>query len=103
MLGVLGDANLFLINPNGIVLGDGAKLNVSGSFAATTADAIQFDEQGEFSASDAIAPSLLTVQPSAFLFNQIDPAPIANDARTSRPDNPDGAFGRGLQVADGQG
>lgn len=71
-LGVSGGANLFLINPNGIILGQNASLNVNGSFVATTANAIGFGDQGVFSASVPNAPSpLLTVNPSVFLFNQI--------------------------------
>lgn len=63
--------NLFLINPNGIVFGPKASLNVGGSFVATTANAIAFGNQGFFNASFPNNPALLTVQPSAFLFNQI--------------------------------
>jgi filamentous hemagglutinin family protein len=70
-LGVLGNANLFLINPNGIIFGQNASLDVNGSFVATTANAVQFGERGVFSAKDPNAPPLLTVNPSAFLFNQI--------------------------------
>jgi filamentous hemagglutinin family protein len=67
-LGVRGNANLFLINPNGIIFGQNASLDINGSFVATTANAIQFGEQGFFSASDPNSPPLLTVKPSAFLF-----------------------------------
>ncbi|KYC43104.1 hypothetical protein WA1_13460 [Scytonema hofmannii PCC 7110] len=63
--------NLFLINPSGIVFRPKASLNVGGSFVATTANAIAFGNQGFFSASLPNNPALLTVQPSAILFNQI--------------------------------
>ena len=38
------DANLFLINPAGILFGENAQLNVSSSFTATTADQIFFSD-----------------------------------------------------------
>ena len=60
-LGVLGNANLFLINPRGIEFGPGARLDVGGSFFASTADSLLFDNGFEFSASDSAAPPLLTV------------------------------------------
>ncbi|NEO47558.1 MAG: filamentous hemagglutinin N-terminal domain-containing protein [Moorea sp. SIO4A3] len=66
-----GSANLFLMNPAGIVFGRNAQLDVGGSFVATTADGIAFGERGVFSASESEAPQLLTVNPSAFLFNNI--------------------------------
>ncbi|NEO44097.1 MAG: filamentous hemagglutinin N-terminal domain-containing protein [Moorea sp. SIO4A3] len=71
-LGVNGGANLFLINPKGILFGENAKLDVSGSFVGTTADGIGFGNQGVFSASNPEPPSpLLTVNPNVFFFNQI--------------------------------
>jgi filamentous hemagglutinin family protein len=78
-LGTFGEsrANLFLMNPNGIVFGEGASLDVGGSFAATTANAIAFGERGNFSATNPQAPGLLTVNPSAFLFNQVERGAIA--------------------------
>jgi filamentous hemagglutinin family protein len=77
-LGVEGSANLFLLNPNGILFGPNARLDVSGSFVATTASAFRFGEQGLFGATDPETPPLLTVNPSALLFNQLKPGSIAN-------------------------
>jgi filamentous hemagglutinin family protein len=102
-LGVLGgDANLFLINPNGIIFGPGARLDVGGSFVATTANAIGFGNQGFFGVADPNAPPLLTVQPSAFLFNQIDSGAIENRSRASLGDDGLGNDVLGLQVPNGQ-
>lgn len=77
-LGVLGDADLFFLNPNGIVFGENAQLDVNGAFLATTADAFQFGDRGVFSAQNPQPPSpLLTIAPSALWFRQADPAGLS--------------------------
>ena len=55
-----GGANLFLINPNGLIFGENAELNVGGSFIATTADSINFVD-GKFSALDTQREPLLSI------------------------------------------
>lgn len=60
-LGVNGGANLFFLNPNGIVFGADAVLDLKGSFVGTTADSIKFADGREFSAIAAQTEPLLSV------------------------------------------
>lgn len=60
-LGVLGDANLYLLNPNGVIFGPNASLDVPGSFAASTSGGVVFNNGYTFSATNPDSPPLLTV------------------------------------------
>ncbi|AOY81685.2 filamentous hemagglutinin N-terminal domain-containing protein [Moorena producens JHB] len=70
-LGVDGAANLFLLNPNGIIFGSNASLDVQGSFVGSTANAIAWGDDGYFSATEPETSRLLTINPGALFFNQV--------------------------------
>ena len=72
-----GGANLFLINPAGIIFGQGARLDIGGSFLGSTADSILF-EDGEFSATDLDNPPLLTINAPIGLSFRDNPGDIVN-------------------------
>ncbi|MGA1795229.1 MAG: filamentous hemagglutinin N-terminal domain-containing protein [bacterium] len=70
-------ADLFLINPSGVLFGPDAFLDISGSFYASTAGYLRLGESGRF---DAVHPatSLLSIAaPSAFGFPDGRPEGIA--------------------------
>jgi filamentous hemagglutinin family protein len=60
-LGVDGGANLFFINPNGILFGANSQLDISGSFVASTANSVVFNNGYQFSTQNPDTPPLLTV------------------------------------------
>jgi filamentous hemagglutinin family protein len=104
-LGVVnGDANLFLMNPNGIIFGANASLDVNGSFVATTANEIRLGETGRFSATEPQTSNLLTVNPSALFFNAVPAQPIVNQSQASSPNSETNSVGTpvGLQVQNGE-
>lgn len=93
-LGVEGQASLFFLNPNGIVFGDNAVLDIRGSFVATTADRFTFPDGSTYSAVNPEAPPLLTVNVEPGLQYGANPGAIANQGNLS--------VGRDLTLAAGR-
>jgi filamentous hemagglutinin family protein len=94
-----GSANLFLLNPNGLLFGPNARLELGGSFIGTTANRIRFADGVEFAAADTtVAPLLTTSVPIGLQMgtqaNSIQQRSQALDPVTNAP--------AGLKVSTGQ-
>ena len=89
-----GTANLFLINPNGIIFGNNAQLNVGGSFIASTANQIDFAGGNDISfiADRNITPLLTANIPIGLNFRE-NSGKIINRSTVNR--------GFGLQISSG--
>ncbi|MCC3434112.1 MULTISPECIES: filamentous hemagglutinin N-terminal domain-containing protein [unclassified Microcoleus] len=84
-LGVQGNANLFLLNPKGIIFGPNARLDLRGSFIGSTADSIVFNNGFEFSSANPSAVPLLAINIPVGLRFRDNPGTIVNTSQAMGP------------------
>ncbi len=60
------DADLFLLNPNGIMFADGAQVDIDGSLYLSTAHTVRFEDGSLLAISDTGKSTLTTAPPRAF-------------------------------------
>ncbi|MBF0120343.1 MAG: filamentous hemagglutinin N-terminal domain-containing protein [Desulfobacterales bacterium] len=93
----LSNANLYLLNPSGILFGPNASLDMGGSFHVTTADYLRMGENDRFYVNDE-SPILTSEPPSAFGFLGNNPEKITFQGNGKVSDSSP----RGLTAKDGK-
>lgn len=80
--------SLFLLNPNGVLIGPGAAMDIPGSLFVSTAESLSFADNTTFSASDTTPNPLLTISAPVGLQFGSSAAPIAVNGRFTGVQNP---------------
>ncbi len=84
-LGVQGNANLFFLNPQGIIFGPNARLDLRGSFLGSSADSIIFNNGFEFSSTNPNTVPLLAINIPVGLRFRDNPGTIVNTSQAIGP------------------
>src|SRR5262249_43429653 len=82
-------ANLYVLNPSGVMIGQNARLDVSGSFHVSTADYLRLADGATFSAHLSEISTLSVASPAAFGF--LGPQPAAITVQNRFLEVPEGA------------
>jgi filamentous hemagglutinin family protein len=102
----IGLANLYFVNPAGVLFGPHANIDVGGSFHVSTANYLLLGDSGRFDVTNPENSVLTVAPPSAFGFIDNVPAPIlfegsgSADAQDNLPDF--GLTDTGIEVPDGE-
>jgi len=78
----IANANLYLINPKGVLFGPNAQVDITGSLHVSTADYLSLGPSGRFAATNPGTSVLSTAAPSAFGFLASNPAGITVTSST---------------------
>ncbi|MEL7353863.1 MAG: CHAT domain-containing protein [Cyanobacteria bacterium J06560_5] len=102
LLGVDGLANLFFLNPSGVIFGPNAQLDLNGAFVVSTGEQFILSEEGTFSAVDPETPPLLNLGVPVGIQLGANPQPIeANGIRVEgAPGQPLALIGGDITIAD---
>jgi len=68
------ESNLYLLNPNGFIFGQNAKVDVDGAFVVSARDRIKLGDKGGFDAVNPEKSTLISASPEAFGFLGGNPA-----------------------------
>ena len=97
-----GTANVFLINPAGIIFSENSSLDIGGSFVGSTADSLIFPDEIEYSATNPDNSPVLTINAPIGLGFRDNPGNIVNRSIVTddigTPDNFDDDDLIGLRV-----
>ena len=97
-------ANLFLLNPSGILFGTGTSIDVPGAFYASSANALRFADGTRFSTSIGDGVTLSVSMPAAFAFNGLAaPITVSGAALAARAGNTIGLVGGDIRLERGSG
>ena len=72
----VGQADVYLINPSGIVMGPNAQVDVPAALHLSTADELRFSDGSRYSASDPAGSTLTLAAPESFGFLSPQPASL---------------------------
>ena len=81
LLGVDGNANLFLLNPNGVIFGPNASLDINGSLTVSTGESFTFADGSEFQAVPQGTELFTASVPLGVQFNNLS-NPLQGDIRS---------------------